>query len=124
MRVLLAMLLVVHGAAHLVGFVVPWRLMTSADFLQRSTVLGDIASDGSPGARMLGVIWLLMALTFVGLAAGLLLQVQGIERWTLNAVAASMLLCVLDWPDARYGVAVNVAVLLLLVALAPGTVLP
>jgi hypothetical protein len=123
MRVLLALLLVVHGAAHLVGFVVPWRLMTSADFLQVSATLGELTADGPIGARIVGVVWLLLALTFFVLAAGLLLHVQGIEQWTLGAVAVSTLLCVLDWPDARFGIAANVAVLLLLVALAPLSVL-
>jgi hypothetical protein len=123
MRLLLALLLVVHGAAHLVGFVIPWRLMTSADVLQRAAILGELAAEGPLGARIVGLVWLLMALTFFVLAAGFLLHVRVIEQWTLGAVAASTLLCVLDWPDARFGVAANVAVLLLLVALAPPGVL-
>jgi hypothetical protein len=31
MRIILAARLVVHAIAHIVGFVVPWRLVTSAD---------------------------------------------------------------------------------------------
>src|SRR5262245_28052380 len=124
MRMLLAALLVVHGAAHLVGFVIPWRLTTPAIVPEPSAAPGDIEDVGSIGARALGALWLLMALTFFGLAAGVLLHIQGSEQWTLAAVAGSMLLCVLDWPDARYGILANVAVMLLLVALAPDAVQP
>ncbi len=125
MRLLLATLLVVHGAAHLVGFVIPWRLTTPERVPEPSTVPGGVEDVGSSiGARTLGLLWLLLALTFFGLAGGVLLHVQGIEQWTLAAVAGSTLLCVLDWPDARYGILANVAVLLLLVALAPRAVLP
>jgi len=31
MRILAAVLLVAHAVAHLLGFMVPWRLLTSAD---------------------------------------------------------------------------------------------
>ena len=62
MRVALAALLIVHGVAHLVGFVVPWKLVSTVEMPYRTTILGGMADVGDVGARTLGVIWLMAAI--------------------------------------------------------------
>ena len=82
------------------------------------------ALAASTTVRVMGVAWLAMALTFVVVAAGVLLQAAWLAPAALAAVSASTMLCVLGWPDTRFGFAANIAVFLLLVVHARGAVLP
>jgi hypothetical protein len=61
MRFALAALLMAHGVAHLVGFVVPWRLVASQEVAYRTTILASAIDVGDAGIRMLGIVWLLAA---------------------------------------------------------------
>ena len=54
MRFALAALLIAHGVAHLVGFLVPWKLLSTAEVPYRTTVLGGLIEVGDAGARALG----------------------------------------------------------------------
>ena len=38
-RILVMIVLIVHGLIHLIGFVVPWRLATIEDFAYTTTLL-------------------------------------------------------------------------------------
>jgi hypothetical protein len=49
-----------------------------------------------------------------GTACGVATETGWAVRFTLAAVIASLILCVVGWPDARIGVAVNVGLALLL----------
>ena len=88
MRVLLGGTLLVHGVAHLVGFVVPWRIVTSSEVPYRTTLLG--ADIGQAGVRALGLAWLLVSVLFVVLGASVLrhgsvaLRGHSHTRWGLG----------------------------------------
>jgi len=71
-RWLLAGLLIAHGIAHVVGFVVPWKLLTSKEVPYRTTVLAGSVDLGDMGARLLRLMWL-------GVAVGL--AIAGAGRW-------------------------------------------
>src|SRR5947199_17315 len=58
MRWLLAGLLIAHGIAHVVGFVVPWKILTSKEMPYRTTILASSVDLGETGARLLGRMWL------------------------------------------------------------------
>ncbi len=112
MRFLGALLLALHGIAHLVGFRAAfWPAAGQAgsvQLLNRFVFAGDVA------AKALGVVWLLVAVAYL-LAAVLWLGRE--SSWTAVALAAStvsLLMCGLAWPDARIGVGIDL--LLLLVA--------
>jgi hypothetical protein len=124
MRLVLSALLIAHGVAHLVGFVVPWRLMTAADVPYRTTILGDMIDIGSSGARTLGVAWLMAAVAFVLLGIALLAGVN-VRAGVLVMLSLSLVLSVLGWPESRIGIAVN-AVLLVALLMVPklGTLSP
>ena len=62
----------------------------------------------------MGVLWLLAALAFLVAAIAVATETGWAVRFTLAAVIASLILCVVGWPDARIGVAVNVGLALLL----------
>src|SRR5437867_292805 len=102
MRVALALLMIVHGIAHLVGFVVPWRLIELPAQPYRTTILRGAVDFGEAGIRLYAGAWLILAVSFAALAAGLLLRAQWWYRDSLLAGGVSALLCVLSWPDTRF----------------------
>ena len=116
MRFVLGALLIAHGIAHLVGFVVPWKLVSTAEVPYRTTILGGVLDLGDAGARALGVAWLVAALAFV-LLAGAVLAGWNVRLWTFAMLSLSIALCVVGWPEARIGLVVNAILLAALLAM-------
>ena len=112
LRTLLAGVFLAHGIAHVVGFVVPWRIVTSAEVPYRTTVLGT--DVGPIAVRALGIAWLIVACLFVALAASVFRHAAWWNVRTLLLVGLSVVLCVLGLPEARPGLLANAAILALL----------
>jgi hypothetical protein len=112
---LVALLLAGHGVAHLVGFVVPWRIARLEEMPYGTTLLGGRVDVGDSGIRLVGVLWLLGALAFWGSAAALLLMVPWWGWLTMGVSVFSLVLCVFGWPQAKIGVPVNLLVLTVVV---------
>lgn len=68
MRIALAIVMVLHGAAHLVGFAESWQLSMTESVPHKTTVLSGRVDLGTAGIRAAGLLWLLAALAF-GLAS-------------------------------------------------------
>jgi hypothetical protein len=49
MRIIVGLILLAHGFAHLVGFVVPWRLMAVPDAAYKTTLLAGKINVGDRG---------------------------------------------------------------------------
>lgn len=115
LRWVLSILFVIHGFAHLVGFVVPWGIGEVKDAPYKTTLLADTIDVGDRGIRGFGLLWLIAALAFVvaGFAC-LTSQAWWIPFATWTA-AFSLVLGVLGWPEARIGTAVDLLILVLLV---------
>lgn len=122
MRLAFSVLLIAHGVAHLVGFVVPWRLMAAPEMPYGTTILAGTVDIGDSGVRAVGVVWLIAAVAFVLLGSALLAGMS-VRAWLFAILGLSLALCAVGWPDARIGVAIN-AVLLGVLLLMPqlGTV--
>jgi hypothetical protein len=116
MRFALAALLIAHGVAHLVGFVVPWKLVSTAEVPYRTTIFGGITDVGDAGARAIGVVWLLTGLAFA-LLGGAVLAGWNVRVWMFGIIPVSMALCVVGWPEARIGLVVNAVLLAALFAM-------
>lgn len=114
MRYALSVILAAHGIAHLVGFLVPWRILSSPDMPFKTTLLAGRVDVGDAGIRAIGVLWLLTAGFIVASAAGLALQARWAESMMLPAVLVSLVLCLIEVPEARIGVVLNVGLVLLL----------
>ena len=116
MRLMLAALLIGHGVAHIVGFVVPWKLMQMPEMPYRTTILGGMIDVGDAGIRVIGILWLSIGLAFVVVAGGV------VAGWSMRMavfalLALSSAFCVIGWPEARIGLIVNAALLVALLAL-------
>jgi hypothetical protein len=115
MLILLAGLMVLHGAAHLVSFFEAWRLVPGG-FPYKTTVLAGRVDLGDGGVRAVGVIWLFVSVAFVVASVG---AVAGATWWVPMAVGTtftSLLLTSTEWPEARVGVAINLLILAVLMA--------
>jgi hypothetical protein len=112
-RVALAVVLALHGLAHLVGFAGSWHL--SSEIPYKTTVLAGRLDLGDAGIRAVGVFWLIAAIVFVVAAIA---AVADRGWWLPVAVGvsiASFVLSVIAWPDSRIGVALNLVILIMLV---------
>ena len=98
MRTALLVLLIVHGAIHLLGFV-------------KAFGLAEIAQLQQPISKPLGLLWLLSGLAF--LASAVCLLVVPRQWWLVAgpALVLSQIVIVTSWHDARFGTLANVVVL-------------
>jgi hypothetical protein len=117
MRLLLILLLAVHGIAHLAGFVVPWRLLSLADLPYRTTIFGGAVDLGAIGVRAMGLVWLLTGAAFVVVAGAVVVDAAWWYRAFLITAVVSTSVCVVEWPQARTGVLANAVVFAVAVAI-------
>lgn len=117
MRLIIAIAMVLHGAAHLVGFAESWQLSMTERAPYKTTVLDGRLNLGAVGIRVAGSLWLLAALAFGLVAAGAAVNAEWWAAVALPTAIASLVLSLVWWPESRIGVAVN---MLLLAALAMG----
>jgi len=61
MRILGGLFLGIHGFAHLVGFVVPWKLRVPPDAPYKTTLLAGRIDIGDAAMRGMGLWWLATA---------------------------------------------------------------
>lgn len=99
MRYVLALLILVHGLIHLMGFAKAFEFAT----------MPQLAKSIS---KSVGLLWLTAAILFV--IACVLLFVKKDFWWImgLTAVVISQILIFMYWSDARYGTIANVIVLI------------
>jgi hypothetical protein len=114
MRIILALLFVAHGIAHLPGFLVPWKIGHSADVPYSPTVLNGAVDLGPVAMRALSTLWVIAALGFV--VAGIA-TVRGDPGWStlaLGVTTFSLVLTFLGCPLSRIGAALNLLLLAIL----------
>ena len=113
MRLALAALMILHGVAHLVGFASSWHL---GELPYKTTVLGGRVDLGDAGIRATGVLWLAAAAAFVIVGGGTALNYSWWAKATLFVTLASLALTIIEFPEAKLGFALNVAILMGLLA--------
>jgi hypothetical protein len=121
MPVAIAVLLALHGVAHFVGFLGPWGMAGNVP-VQTSLFAGRFqASDGT--LKALGILWLLVGLTFIVCAIGELRHASWWSEVTLNAAVLSLLLSISSFPASKIGIPINVVIIATLLFAQPLTAL-
>lgn len=113
MRAVLTVLLVIHGAIHVLGFL-RWSALAAVPQLGGRTLL----ALSPTGERAFAGVWLVALLALVAAAA---MRLGHHEGWWLPAaggVLLSQLAIVIAWHDARFGTIANVLILIPVVAAA------
>ena len=111
MRIALSLLFIVHGMAHLPGFLVPWRLAAPAGMPYTTRVLGGTADLGPVGIRMVSILWLFAAVAFVVAGAATFLGDAAWRTLAIAATLASLALTILGWPLSRIGLTLDLVLL-------------
>jgi hypothetical protein len=110
MRSALSAVIFLHGLIHVVGFVGPLELVPAAPF--QTVLFGRAVPNASPAARAMGVVWLLMALLFSVASVAIFAHASWWFPFTTLALLMSLLLCLVAWPVAKVGAAVDAGLLL------------
>jgi len=111
LRIGFAVLLLLHGIAHGVGFAGSWQLGEFREAPLDTTLLAGRVDVGVVGIRAMGILWLLTGLAFAVAALGVWRSWEWWPPFTMGVVLLSLVMCILGWPAARIGVALNVAIL-------------
>jgi len=114
MKITLAIFLFIHGIAHIVGFMVYWKIIKSKDMEYSTVIFPGQISVGDTGIRFIGFVYLItaFALGFMGydlLKDGLYFREY---IWTVTMVSAAVTLT--GWPDTKFGVLANVVLIIFL----------
>ncbi len=113
MRIILSIFLFLHGMAHLVGFLVPWRIVKTDDMPYKTTLFLDKINIGDIGTRIMGIIWLLIAIAFF--YAGWI-TMHRIDYWltyTLTVTIISLVFYIVAIPDSHIGIYINITLIVL-----------
>lgn len=112
-----AVFVVLHGVAHVLGFLGSWRLAELEDVPYTTLVLNGALDVGDVGIRVVGLLWLAAAAGFVVAGIALWRGVPSGLHITVVVTSFSLLVCVLGLPASRIGVAIDVSILAVAVAL-------
>jgi hypothetical protein len=113
-NVIAAIYFVVHGLIHLIGFVAFWQIAEIEEFKYTTTVLAGRLDIGDVGIRVLGVVWLVVAVALVIAGVAIFFSPPWWWSFTLVATVASLIVSLLGWPDAKFGVLANIIILVFL----------
>ena len=111
MEIVLAGILIIHGIAHLVGFVVPWKIAQLEEMPFKTTLFYGRVNVGDIGIRTIGIFWLIFGVGFWLCAAFVLTSFSMWRHTTLSLSVLSTLLCIAGLPDSKYGIWVNVVII-------------
>lgn len=108
---LIAIFFILHGLIHLIGFVVPWKIIQTKEMAYNTRILNHRIDIGDTGYRLLGLLWLLACFGFVATGVGLWVLAPWWFNLALGASIFSSLLCISGWPESQFGLYINAAIL-------------
>ena len=107
LSIFLAIIAILHGGIHFMGFVAYWPLAKIDQLPYKTTLLGGHVDLGQAGMRIYSIMWLLAALIFVVAGIALILRASWWAPLMLGGVLLSLVLCSLDWGVAFRGALVD-----------------
>jgi hypothetical protein len=120
MRVLVGLLIVVHGVMGWPGFAVPWALLSSTVAPYTTVLAFGVLDVGGTGIRVFGLLWMVSMVLFV--VAGIAFALGA--RWSVPLIAGTaafqLILSVLNVPMTWEGCVLNLAILVAIGLVATG----
>lgn len=114
MNIAVAVFLFVHGFAHIVGFLVYWKIMKDKDVEYKTTIFPGDFNVGEVGIRFIGLVYLLVAIAFGYLGYDLLTDAIVFQEYIWPITIVSVVLTVTGWPDTRIGLLANAVLVIFL----------
>jgi hypothetical protein len=114
MKIIFAALLMLHGFAHSVGFIVFWRISEIEGMTYKTTILNGKVNVTDTGIRIVGTIWLLLSLVYIFNGIAVIINLPYWESLAIYISVASLVYCIIGWPDSKIGVIVNILILIFL----------
>ena len=109
-----ALIVLIHGLIHLMGFVSYWRLAVIEGIPYKTTLLNGAWEVGESGIRLFGALWLVATVAFILADIGLVTEQDWWPPVMAGAAVLSLVITALDWRVAYTGVVINVVILALL----------
>ena len=106
-RIIISIVLLVHGLIHLMGFLKAWGIPIAKNFNVRALI--TLSANES---KTIGLLWLLC---FIGLIASCIIFLLEKDWWWMVGAISLLIsqsLIILYWHDAKYGTLINVIILL------------
>lgn len=113
-----AVVLAAHGVAHVVGFLAAFQLGDFATKPVETTLLWGNLEVGTATIQVMGVGWLLLAVSFLGVAAAIWRSMRHAMAGLVAVTIASLVFTILASPTAVIGLVFNIVILASLVLLA------
>lgn len=115
-RIAITLYLAIHGFAHLVGFVVPWKIARLEEEPYKTTLISGTIDVGDVGIRFIGLLWLATSIAFFVAAWGSFALLTWWKSFTLCLALFSLVLCVFGLPGAKIGIVANTVIVVYLLA--------
>ena len=77
----------------------------------KTTLLSGFLDVGDVGIRIVGILWLLIGLAFAIVGVGIITLQPWWFPLIIYITIFSLIMCILGWPEARFGVLVNIIIL-------------
>jgi hypothetical protein len=116
MQIVIAVLMALHGVAHVPGFAVSWRLADLQGMPYHTALFGGRVYVGDAGMRAVGILWLFAALAFVAIGVAALLNRSWWSTAAVATITLSLGLCTTEIKAARVGVIANLVLFALVLA--------
>jgi len=114
LRIVAGIFFALHGLVHLLWFGATWRFITTEDLPYSTKVLADRINVGEGGIRLAGLLWLAATVIWVTAGIGLVFSAPWWHVVTVAAALFSSVMCILGLPVAKYGLLINLVILVLL----------
>ena len=107
----IAILLVIHGMIHLIGFRVYGQGVQMAEMSFKTTFFNGSVDLGISGTRVYGWLWLLPTLGFILAGVGFFLHTSWWPPVLIVASLASLIITGMDWKNAFPGTLIDMVLL-------------
>ena len=114
LKIVVGAFFIFHGLVHLIGFFVNWQIIVVRSMPYETTVLAHKIEVGITGIRVVGLLWVVAACLWIAAGIGLLALAPWWLAMTVAALLFSTVMCILGWPEARFGVMINILIVVFL----------